>query len=459
MRRLAVVAAFATLALAPTAHAWTWPASGEVLEPFVYGGDPYAGGQHRGIDVAGEREETVLAPALGRRHVRRHRRRERKGRDGGDARRPCGDARPPRLDRGEEGRRRPGGRCRGIDRAERHSRARGAVRSPRHPRRERSERVRRPTRIPTAARFACATAATAACPLTAAGSRPAPAPQPAPPPPVHHAPPVEPPPAPVAEEPAETTSPAEASEAPTEVPVAAPELAMPVEATAAESAPTAPRVAADRAAPVRPTDASRTGRASLAGSERRRRAPRPRPTHRRSLTPVVVPHVTPTVGAPAVHPAQVAGRNLRDTLVAAAPAQPVQVVAPGRADGRDAERGFPWVVALLVAGAIVAAIAVRLLRAGLPRAAPKLMTSALLPDDADLLREREPAHRARVHDHRRRHPRPASPATGRRRVLADGTRRARDKGLPRRTGAGSGPAGLRRPNRRGLAGVAGARGC
>ena len=49
----------------PPAHAWTWPASGDVLEPFVYGGDPYAGGQHRGIDVAGEREEAVLAPASG----------------------------------------------------------------------------------------------------------------------------------------------------------------------------------------------------------------------------------------------------------------------------------------------------------------------------------------------------------------------------------------------------------
>ncbi|MGH3142816.1 MAG: murein hydrolase activator EnvC family protein, partial [Gaiellales bacterium] len=66
MRRLAVVAAaVAMLALAPTAHAWTWPASGEVLSPFVYGGDPYAGGQHRGIDVAGDGEEAVLAPASG----------------------------------------------------------------------------------------------------------------------------------------------------------------------------------------------------------------------------------------------------------------------------------------------------------------------------------------------------------------------------------------------------------
>ena len=51
--------------LRPSAHAWTWPASGEVLEPFVYGGDPYAGGQHRGIDVAGEGEEAILSPASG----------------------------------------------------------------------------------------------------------------------------------------------------------------------------------------------------------------------------------------------------------------------------------------------------------------------------------------------------------------------------------------------------------
>ena len=66
MRRLAVVAAaFATLVLPATAYGWTWPASGEVLEPFVFGGDPYAGGQHRGIDVAGEKRSSVLAPASG----------------------------------------------------------------------------------------------------------------------------------------------------------------------------------------------------------------------------------------------------------------------------------------------------------------------------------------------------------------------------------------------------------
>ena len=66
MRRLAVVAAaLAMFALPSTAHAWTWPAPGDVLAPFVFGGDPYAGGQHRGIDVEGEQGGVVLAPASG----------------------------------------------------------------------------------------------------------------------------------------------------------------------------------------------------------------------------------------------------------------------------------------------------------------------------------------------------------------------------------------------------------
>ena len=66
MRRLAVVvAALAMFVLPSTAHAWTWPAPGDVLAPFVLGGDPYAGGQHRGIDVEGEKDGVVLAPASG----------------------------------------------------------------------------------------------------------------------------------------------------------------------------------------------------------------------------------------------------------------------------------------------------------------------------------------------------------------------------------------------------------
>ncbi len=46
-----VLALLALLVLAPNASAWAWPVDGPVLRPFVDGGDPYAGGQHRGIDI------------------------------------------------------------------------------------------------------------------------------------------------------------------------------------------------------------------------------------------------------------------------------------------------------------------------------------------------------------------------------------------------------------------------
>jgi peptidase M23-like protein len=65
MRRLLLVL-IAMLAIAPTAHAWTWPADGGVLAPFSFDpGNPYAAGQHRGIDVAGGSAAPVLAPAAG----------------------------------------------------------------------------------------------------------------------------------------------------------------------------------------------------------------------------------------------------------------------------------------------------------------------------------------------------------------------------------------------------------
>ena len=55
----------ATLVCAPPALAWTWPQDGPVLQPFVLGGDPYAAGQHRGIDVAGPPGAAVRAPTAG----------------------------------------------------------------------------------------------------------------------------------------------------------------------------------------------------------------------------------------------------------------------------------------------------------------------------------------------------------------------------------------------------------
>ena len=53
------------LACAPSAYAWTWPVDGPVLRPFELGNDPYAGGQHRGIDIGAFADAAVRAPASG----------------------------------------------------------------------------------------------------------------------------------------------------------------------------------------------------------------------------------------------------------------------------------------------------------------------------------------------------------------------------------------------------------
>src|SRR5260221_10938708 len=58
-------AALVFLVLAPAAGAWTWPASGPVLQVFQLGPNPYEGGQHRGIAVGGGEGEAVLAPRSG----------------------------------------------------------------------------------------------------------------------------------------------------------------------------------------------------------------------------------------------------------------------------------------------------------------------------------------------------------------------------------------------------------
>src|SRR5919108_2633793 len=62
---LAGLAAALVLACAPPASAWTWPVDGPVLRPFAFGNDPYAGGQHRGVDIGASPDAPVLAPASG----------------------------------------------------------------------------------------------------------------------------------------------------------------------------------------------------------------------------------------------------------------------------------------------------------------------------------------------------------------------------------------------------------
>ena len=66
MRRLLVgLVVLVALAAAPSGWGWTWPLAGDVLRPYSLGPDPYAAGQHRGVDVAGDEGEAVRAPVAG----------------------------------------------------------------------------------------------------------------------------------------------------------------------------------------------------------------------------------------------------------------------------------------------------------------------------------------------------------------------------------------------------------
>ena len=60
-----LVVLLAALMFAPGASAWAWPVDGPVLRPFVSDGDPYAGGQHRGIDIAAPTGSDVRSATRG----------------------------------------------------------------------------------------------------------------------------------------------------------------------------------------------------------------------------------------------------------------------------------------------------------------------------------------------------------------------------------------------------------
>src|SRR3954469_7025893 len=64
---IALAVALCLLGAAP-AHGsagWVWPLRGEVITPYRNGGDPYAAGQHRGIDIAGPVGTAVVAAREG----------------------------------------------------------------------------------------------------------------------------------------------------------------------------------------------------------------------------------------------------------------------------------------------------------------------------------------------------------------------------------------------------------
>ena len=65
---LAAVSALSSVWPAQAAGApsgWRWPVEGELLTAYSYGSDPYAAGQHRGIDVAAAVGTPVVAAAAG----------------------------------------------------------------------------------------------------------------------------------------------------------------------------------------------------------------------------------------------------------------------------------------------------------------------------------------------------------------------------------------------------------
>jgi hypothetical protein len=66
VRRLVFVIVCALALPVSVARAWTWPVDGPVLRPFVFDpSSPYAGGQHRGVDLGAPVGTPVLAPVEG----------------------------------------------------------------------------------------------------------------------------------------------------------------------------------------------------------------------------------------------------------------------------------------------------------------------------------------------------------------------------------------------------------
>src|SRR3954469_6029132 len=66
VRRLAVLLMCACALPVSAARAWTWPVDGPVLRPFSFDhAHPYAGGQHRGVDLGAPGGAQGLAPAAG----------------------------------------------------------------------------------------------------------------------------------------------------------------------------------------------------------------------------------------------------------------------------------------------------------------------------------------------------------------------------------------------------------
>jgi murein DD-endopeptidase MepM/ murein hydrolase activator NlpD len=113
----------------------------------------------------------------------------------------------------------------------------------------------------------------------------------------------------------------------------------------------------------------------------------------------------------------------------------------------------PFLALLGIVAVLFAAVAATLgtARRSPRRPAPIMERDVLLRHDTDLLRERQAAHRSRVHDDRGGHPGAPSPAARRGDLLPHRRRRARDQGVARGGGAGTERSGVRRPDCSGVA--------
>ncbi len=147
---LATLTAFFLLTT-PAAAAWTWPVSGEVITPYRNGTDPYASGQHRGIDIAAPDRRAGRRGRRRRGALRGNGRLERADREHPDRRRLRHLVPAPVIAgraRGRAGgRRRPDRRGRDDRNPLRH-RAAPALRSPR---RRNPPRLPRPAELPATA--------------------------------------------------------------------------------------------------------------------------------------------------------------------------------------------------------------------------------------------------------------------------------------------------------------------
>src|SRR5262245_2540882 len=436
MRRMLLLALVVLPLVAAPAGAWTWPVDGLVLHAFVFGDDPYAGGQHRGIDVGAPTGASVRAAAGGEVTF-------------AGAVPGLGLVVTVRTADGyavthaqlgsllvDEGRVVAEGDTVGTvgasneaATAEPHVHLGVRVAADEHGYVDPLGLL--PARVPATPPEAAPPPAAASVPI---GPEPEPVGQAAVAPTGDAQPPMD----------ADTNDPGP-SEPSAPVLVPAPATARPA-APPMSRPPTIPAKPVGEAPPAhghapRAIPHASTARSSSEPSVGDAHAvERPRPTRRSSAVRRSIGHHPQSTQ----HPAR-SDDEARTAAPVSAPAdeRPHAAPAPGR--HRSGGRRIDVPAAVLLAGIALAAIAAR------RRRSPIIDRDVLLRDDTDLLRERDAAHRARVHDDRRGHPRPASPSARGGDVLPDGGGRACGQGRTGRCGAGTHAPRVHRSHRRRLA--------